>query len=204
VVMGVTLRSESTSSFGGATARDIAGLGYVSDVSPIVDLQRSMLLMGNNLIDNQPLDSASVSELSNTPNGYLPETHPKMGSSPSKHLTKPVVLGQAANGLRVFIDAFKPSAASFDVYYRTTSDPEENIYDKHFVRVEAENEVPDNVFNPETFNRSRIKFNEHRFLIGGEDGTLPDFTKFQIKIVMKSTNTCEIPLIKSIRAIALI
>ena len=204
VVMGMTLRSESTSSFGGATARDIAALGYVSDVSPIVDLQRSMLLMGNNLIDNQPLDSASVSELSNTPNGYLPETHPKMGSSPSKHLTKPVVLGQAANGLRVFIDAFKPSAASFDVYYRTTSDPEENIYDKHFVRVEAENEVPDNVFNPETFNRSRIKFNEHRFLIGGEDGTLPDFTKFQIKIVMKSTNTCEIPLIKSIRAIALI
>jgi hypothetical protein len=204
IVMGVKLRTESTSTFGGSKAREAAALGYVSDVSPIVDLQRSMMLMGNNLIDNQPVDSASASELSNTPNAYLPETHPTMGSSPSKHITKPVVLGQAANGLRVFVDAFKPSAASFDLYYRTTSDPEENIYDKAFVRVEPENEVPDNVFNPETFNRSRIKFNEHRYLIGGEDGSLADFTKFQIKIVMKSTNTCEIPLIKSIRAIAVI
>ena len=204
IVLGTTLRSESTSTFGGASARDISTLGYVSDVSPIVDLQRSMMLMANNLIDNQPVDSASASALSNTPNAYLPETHPTMGSSPSKHITKPVVLGQAANGLRVFVDAFKPSASSFDLYYRTTSDPEENIYDKAFVLVEPENEVPDNVFNPETFNRSRIKFNEHRYLIGGEDGSLADFTKFQVKIVMKSTNTCEIPLIKSIRAIALI
>jgi hypothetical protein len=114
------------------------------------------------------------------------------------------VLNQAANGLRVFIDMFKPSAASFDVYYRTTSDPDEDIYEQEFVRVDPENEVPDNVFNPDTFNMKSLKYKEYRYLIGGEDGSLPDFTKFQIKVVMKTTNTCEIPMMKSIRAIALI
>jgi hypothetical protein len=204
IVMATTLSTESRSSFGGPTAANVAASGYVSDVSPIVDLQRSMMLMGNYIIDNQPVDSASVSELSNTPSSYLPETHPTLGSSPSKHITKPVVLTQAANGIRVFVDAFKPLSADFDLYYRTTADPDQDIYEVPFTLIASENEVAPSPFNPETFVRSRIAFRESRYLIGGPDGSLEDFTKFQIKIVMKSTNTCEIPLIKSIRAIAVI
>ena len=204
IIIGATFKSNVVSTFGGPRAASIRSQGYTSDVSPIIDLQRSLFVMENSIIDNQPVDSASVSDLSNTPAYYVPETHPIFGSSPSKHLTKPVVLNQAANGLRVFIDMFKPAAASFDVYYRTTTDPDEDIYEQEFIRVVPENEVPDSVFNPDTFDMNRLKYNEYRYLIGGEDGTLPDFTKFQIKVVMKTTNTCEIPMMKSIRAIALI
>ena len=204
IVIGRTLITESTSTFGGPAAAAIRSEGYVSDVSPIVDLQRSMMLMVNHIIDNQPLDAASASELTNAPSHYVPETDPIMGSSPSKHLIKPVVLGSAANGIRVFIDAYRTLASDFDVYYRTTADPDGDIYEQSFTLIAAENEVPVPAFNAETFSRSSIDFKEFRYLIGGVDGDLDDFTKFQIKIVMKSTNTCEVPIIKSIRTIALI
>jgi hypothetical protein len=204
IVIGTQFLSNNRSTFGGPLAANAASSGYVSDVSPIMDLQRSMMLLANNLIDNQPLDSASASSLNNTPFGYLPETHPTSGTGPSKHITKPVVLGQAANGIRIFIDAFKPIASDFDVYFRTTADADADIYEVPFTLVTPENDVPSDAFSPETLVRSQLKFSEYRYLAGGEDGDLDDFTKFQVKIVMRSTNTCEIPLIKSIRTIALV
>lgn len=204
VMIGATMRTQTVSTFGGPKAASVAAQGYVSDVSPILDLQRSLFVMENVIIDNQPVDSASASALSNTPAYYVPETHPTMGSSPSKHITKPVVLNQSANGLRVFLDMFRPASATVEVYYRTTLDPDQDIYEEEFVLIEPENEVADNVYNPDTFDIENLKYNEYRYLIGGEDGTLSDFTKFQLKVVMKSTNTCETPFMKSIRAIALI
>lgn len=204
VIIGTKFRTDNVSTFGGPTAANIAVQGYVSDVSPILDLQRSMFVAENYLIDNQPLDSSGASELSNTPFYYIPETHPTLGSSPSKHITKPVILNQAANGIKVFIDMFNPEQASVDVYFRTTADPDEDIYEKEFVLVTPQNDVPSSPYNPEVFDMDNIKFSEYRYLIGGEDGNLEDFTKFQLKLVMKSTNTCEIPYLKSVRAIALI
>ena len=204
VLLGGTFTSSSASTFGGPTAASVASLGYVSDVSPILDLQRSMFVVENYLIDNQPLDSASQSDLNNMPFYYSKETHPTLGSSPSKHITRPVVLGQAANGIKVFVDMFKPSAADFEVYYRTTSDPDEDIYEVPFVLATQQGDVPDSPFTPETFKLDNLKFNEYKYLIGGEDGSLDDFTKFQLKIVMRSTNSSEVPFLKSIRAIALV
>ena len=141
---------------------------------------------------------------SNIPKAYVPETHPTNGTTASKHLTRPVVLTQASNGLRVFIDAFKPPSADFDLYYRTVADPEDNIYGKDFEMVEAQNEPGDNAFNPDTFDLQNLPFSEYRYLIGDKDGELTDFTKFQLKIVMRSGNTCEIPVFNSIRVASLI
>ena len=204
VVIGATLQSSTASTFGGPLAAAASSSGYVSDVSPIIDLQRAMLLMENYVIDNQPLDSSGESEISNVPYYYQPETHPTMGSSPSKHLIKPVVLNQPASGLRVLLDIYKPPAAGIELYYRTASSADEDIYEKEFTLVNTSNNPVDNSYSPENFDVSKIKFNEYSYLIGGEEGTLPDFTKFQIKIVMKSTNSAEIPIIKSVRAIALV
>jgi hypothetical protein len=204
VIIGGTFTSVTSSTFGGPSAGAVAPLGYTSDVSPILDLQRSLFVAENYLIDNQPVDSASASEVSNTPFYYVPETNPIMGSAPSKHITKPIVLSQAANGMRIFVDAFCPERASFDVYYRTVADPDEDIYEVPFVRVSEEGSVPKSPFTPETFNPDNITFSQYSYLAGGLDGDLDDFTKFQVKIVMKSTNTSEVPFIKSVRAIALI
>lgn len=203
VVIGATLKSNSTSTFGGTTAASIAKNGYVSDVSPIVSLQRATLLMDNHLIDNQPLDSASASDLNNVPHNFKPETK-SGGSSPSKHLTKPVILEQSANGIRVFVDMYRPPSATVDIYYRTVSDTDDDIYEADWIRVESENEPPANSYSPESYDILKLPYSEYSYLIGGLDGDLEDFTKFQIKAVMRTTNSCEIPTIKSIRAIAVI
>ena len=204
IVIGAKLKTVSASTFGGPTAASIRSSGYVSDVSPIVDLQRASVLMDNYLIDNQPVDSSGQSDLTNTPAFYRPETHPTMGSSPSKHITKPIVLDDAANGIRVIADINKPPAATIETYYRTVADPDNDIYEQPWIRVETENNPPDNAWSAATYDVGDLVYNEYSYLIGGEDGNLPDFTVFQLKIVMKSTNTSQQPTIKSIRAIAMI
>ena len=308
-VFGVEFTSTALSSFGGPIAAQSAGLGYVSDVSPIIDLQRSMMVMENSIIDNQigeglvvddygiydvnqtliyedkfkvegsvlvktpevgaptslndhyqsligrpaeqhgmntwmatyetqieagVADSDAIAdvkdritqsynapaaegihggvarivgpifEYSNIPQDFVPESNPLSGTSASKHITKPVTLRQSANGLRVFIDMFNPPAASFDLYYRTVSGLDEDIYSARFQKIESQNEPGDNQFNPDTFDLQKLPFNEYQFLVGGRDGELADFVKFQLKVVMRSTNSCEIPIMNSIRVAALI
>ena len=46
-------------------------------------------------------------------------------------------------------------------------------------------------------------FREYEYLIGGKGGQLNAFIKFQLKIVMTSTNSAKVPMIKDLRAIAL-
>ena len=204
IVIGTQLKSLSVSTFGGPSAASIRTSGYVSDVSPIVDLQRASVIMDNFLIDNQPVDSSGQSDLTNTPAFYMPETHPTLGSSPSKHITKPIVLDQPANGLRVFMDANRPPASTLELYYRSVGSTEEDIYESEWELVQSENNPPPNSWNAASYDVSDLRYSEYTYLIGGQDGDLPDFNKFQLKVVMKSTNTCQQPTIKSIRAIAMI
>ena len=315
IIFGVEFKSTALSTFGGNDALSVASSGYVSDVSPIIDLQRSTMVMENSIIDNQngegeiyddyaiyyvnqeihyadghigtsvlvhypqvgaateinnkyismttPVnggtgrpadqwgmrvymsayddhiadslghDSAIASVLdriqatydapsaegihkgvvkvippkidfSNVPQDFVPETDPLSGTTASKHITKPITLRQAANGLRLMIDMFKPPAADFDVYCRTVSDLDEDIYSQRFFVVRPDYIPGDNQFNPDTFDLQKLPFNEYQYLIGGRDGNLAEFVKFQLKIVMRSTNTCEIPIMNSIRVAALI
>ena len=311
IIFGTKFNTNSVSTFGGPSAAAAALNGYVADVSPIIDLQRSTMVMENSIIDNQlcgsgrqiedqyavydvnqdmywsngditygmslvnstktasaerinnhfrssmnrdaeisglqywmgivnrevangfsedsavditighinydittdPLTVARTPsigvkspdcEFSNIPQLYRAETLASSGSSPSKHITKPVTLNQASNGLRVFVDMFKPPAARFDLFYRVVADPEDDIYAQEFTLIKPQNEPEDNQFNPDTFDLQNLDFREYRYLIGDRDGNLPDFTKFQFKVVMRSTNTCEIPIMNSIRVAALI
>ena len=64
--------------------------------------------------------------------------------------------------------------------------------------------LEDDKFEALTYDPLNLFYSEYRYLLGGVNGTLDAFTSFQLKVVMKTTNTCEIPVIGSIRAIALI
>ena len=204
VVIGAKMKSSTASTFGGPLASAARTSGYVSDVSPIIDLQRSTVLMDNFLIDNQPTDSTGQNDLTNTPAFYIPESHPTLGTSASKHITKPVVLDEPANGIRVIADINRPPSSIIDLYYRTVADTDDEIYEESWTLVETQNNPPANQFSAQSYDTNNLNYNEYSYLIGGEDGSLSDFTKFQLKIVMRSTNTSEVPSIKSIRAIAVI
>ena len=163
-------------------------------VSPVVDLQRASVTAVSNLIDQQVASGSG----GNIPLDYIAETNPSGGSHLAKHLTQPVALAESAVGLKILLAANRPSAADFDVYYRTdTSDADANglLLDSTWVLATKESVIPSDE-NPDVFR-------EYKYLIGGDGGTLEAFSQFQIKIVMKSTNSATPPVFQDLRVIAL-
>ena len=162
-----------------------------SNVSPMLDLQRTSMSLFSTLIDKQ--DSAATSGF-NVPLNFVNETNAGIGSSAARHLTNIYTLADDAVGIKVLIDANVPETTDFQLFFRTaTSD--ENIFTKSFTLQNPDNILPkDN--NPNVFR-------EYEFLIGGQGGTLTSFTKFQLKIIMRSTNQALVPRFRALRAIAL-
>ena len=161
-------------------------------VSPIVDLQRSSLILIGNRIDKQTQYAAGAGF--NTPIDFVDETDKNSGSHLSKHITKPISLLTDAVGLKVLLSANRPSVADFDLYYKTISEDQ-------ILSTIKWNLATKEALVPSDENRS--VFREYRYLIGGDGGTLVPFTTFQLKIVFKSTNSSKVPIIKDLRAIAL-
>ncbi len=165
-----------------------------TNVTPVLDMQRASLTGISNQIDRQ-LDSSTTSPgYYNAVFSHVPETNHIRGSAASKHLTKAITLANDAVGLRVFIEAQRPSDAYFDLYFRTGTDGE-MLTNKSWTLEPEETNNPSDDDN-ETFR-------EYAYLIGGQGGELPNFTQFQLKIVMQSTNQAHVPLFRNLRVIAM-
>lgn len=148
-------------------------------VSPIVDLQRTSLI-----VVQYCLDDPSVS-----PQIYpVDETEPYNGSTASKHITTPVFLEQDAVGMQVLVSANLPEGSSIDLYYRTAG-PDENIKKKKWKLREPQTSV---------VNDNSLTYREIEYLPGGKNGNLKAFNQAQFKLVMKGINSP--PSIKGIRA----
>ena len=117
-------------------------LQTVSDlVAPVVDLQRASITAVSNLVDQQVASGSG----GNIPINYIAETNPTGGSHLTKHITQPVALDNSAVGLKILIGANRPSAASFDVYYRTNASDTAavgNLLDSTWVLATVETENP--------------------------------------------------------------
>ena len=164
-----------------------------SNVSPMIDMQRASLHLIQNIIDRQ--DSAgNTIEGFNKPLNFVNETAAKEGTSAAKHITKTVVLENDAVGIRVLLSANRPKGTDFQLFFRTATG-DEIIEDKTFTLQAEETNNPED-------NRANV-YREYRYLIGGLNGSLKSFTKFQIKIVMRSKNNARVPKIKDLRMIAL-
>jgi len=162
-----------------------------SNVSPMLDLQRTSATLINNIIDKQ---ASSPTTGFNVPLVFNAETGSTNGSHAATHVTRVINLISDAVGLRTLLEANVPNACDFQLYFRTaTSD--ELISDKSYTLVTPENT------NPKDDNANI--FREYRYLIGGQGGDLPAFTKYQLKIVMQSNNQAQVPMFQSLRSIAL-
>ena len=163
-------------------------------VAPVIDLQRASVTAVRNLVDKQVASGSG----GNIPLDYVAETNPTGGSHLSKHITSPVVLDESAVGLKIMIGANRPSTASFDVYYRTNASDTAaagNLLDSTWVLATLETEIPS--------DQNINVFREYRYLVGGDGGTMDAFSQFQVKVVLKSTNTSTPPVIQDLRIIAL-
>ena len=161
------------------------------DVSPTINAQRSSITTISNLIDKQISGSTETTGF-NIPLNYIAETNAFGGSALAKHHTGVSVLDEPAVGLKVILNALRPSEADFRLYFRVANEGDD-ITDVDWTLQTQEENVP-----PDTSS-----FREYRYLIGGAGGDLDEFTHYQYKIEMRSSNSSAPPIIRDFRSIAL-
>ena len=164
-----------------------------SNIAPVIDLQRSSVILSSNIIDRQYDSSTSSPGSFNAPLNFTAETSARGGSSAAKHLTAPVTLVEEAVGLKILIGASVPTAADFEIYVRTADN--EALKTQGFVLVPPENTL--------VKDDTGLIFNDYQFLHGGLGGDVPPFKKFQVKIVMRSIDQSKPTIFSDLRIIAL-
>lgn len=169
-----------------------------SSVSPLIDLQRSSMILLANSIDKQSSNRTTTDngEVVNIPllNRHVAETAASGGSAASKHITKVVTLTNPAKGLKIIIGANRPRGTDFQVFFRTANEDEDISSQTFTLASEETTNPPDD--NPSIYR-------DYEYLPGSVVGHLSPFTKFQVKIVMRSLNIAKAPTFKDLRIIAL-
>lgn len=169
-----------------------------SFVSPVIDLQRTSATLVGNLIDNP---SEIQTTTTNRPLIYIEETDE--GSAAAKHITSPITLATSAVGLRILLGASKPREGNIRMFYKVSNEsPFDPITNRSvsfdslpWVEIDPDDPVPSS-------ENSRV-FREFNYTVGGDFGLSESFTQFQLKIVMTSSNTAKVPVLKDLRVIAL-
>ena len=177
----------------------------IDALSPVIDTQRLSMVAVANKID--VIDSSSDVYPATI---YRAMTSPEGDNHGAIYLTKKINLETPATSLRVLFDAFKDNDTSIKVLYKTLRVDDAFDFD----------EIGFNFFNddgtiagsggPDVAVRSSERsseFLEHEFTAGVTDdgiGTpLDEFISFQLKIVMRTTNQAQPPILKSLRVLAL-
>ena len=163
-------------------------------ISPVIDLHRASMLTMNNIIDRQ--DSAATVGY-HVPLNFVPETDPTGGTELAKHITKPVVLEEAANGLKINFGAHCPINGNIDTYYRVTQVGRDSDIQLLNWILAPYDDTPPKDANPNVFR-------EYEVNLGGEYyDELPHFDQYQLKLVMRSQSSSRVPKIIDLRTIAL-
>jgi len=115
-----------------------------------------------------------------------------------------VSLENAATAIKVLFSANRHSSAEIELYFKILRSDDASEFDDLSYEPFNTDGGPDNTVKSST---SKDNFQEYEYTAGVTDdglGTpLDEFISFQIKIVMKGTNTANPPRIKDLRAIAL-
>jgi len=145
-----------------------------SYLSPVIDMERCSLITISNRIDNVTSG----------------ETAAAGGANLAKYVTKTVELQSTSDGIKLIMDLHRPNNTFIDVYYKTGNNL--STFDTG-AWVLATNDLSVVSFS------DGYNYNETVYTIT----PAATFTLFAIKIVMRSTNTADIPKVQQLRAIAL-
>jgi hypothetical protein len=173
-------------------------------LSPVIDLQRiSMVAVANKIT---VIDSSSDVYPTSI---YSAMTEPEGDNHAAIYLTKKINLQNPATSLRVIFDANREDAASIKVLYKILRVDDEFDFDEigyTFFNDDgtiAGSGGPDVTVNP---SLALNQFNEYEYTAGVTDdgigNELEEFTAFQIKIVLRTTNSARPPRLKQLRVLA--
>ena len=145
------------------------------------------------MIDNPHVSSSTGF---NVPLTFVADSDAIEGSALAAHITKPVKLVNGATGIKVLFGGHREVGADFDLYFRTTRTGTDSDISEHpFTLQTVDTEVPNDT--------NKEMFHEYQYTIGGDFAKdLPEFDQYQLKLVMRSTNSSNVPRIKDLRTIA--
>tara|TARA_Y100001937_G_C7123508_1_gene333797 strand:- start:1257 stop:2660 length:1404 start_codon:yes stop_codon:yes gene_type:complete len=141
-----------------------------------------------------------VAKITNVIN-FKEDTEAEGGSSSSSYLTRPINLANPSTAIELRVDASVRVTGSIEAYFRTTGGEEtRKITDIGYTAFNTTG-APDEAVSPAEGDgiSDTATFNEHKFTVTG----LPEFSSFQIKLVMKGTVSSYPVRVKDFRAIAL-
>lgn len=146
-------------------------------LSPLIDFDRIMLICNGNIINDDVTN----------------ETNAAHGNATARYITKKVALSNPADKLNVYIGAYRPDVSNIRVYARFDDEiGSPQVLDLNDATWTLVPSVPIS----ETADEDTLQEIEY------EIDPTNDFTQFQIKIVMTSTNAAKTPIINDLRAIA--
>jgi hypothetical protein len=185
-----------------------------TNVSPVIDESRISGIVIGNVINNDSTDE-----------------HKEVGDSSVRYITKPIELadGQDAEDLSVFLTSYKPQGTDIKVYARIHNPEDSDAFaDKDYTpltQITSSNTYSDSVDNTDmkefefgfSANTNGQGFltsaNSHAHLNTSNSSVVAyrsaggsiyhTYKTFAIKIVMTSTGTNIVPLVKDMRTIAL-
>jgi len=161
------------------------------NVSPIIDAEKISSIVVRYSINNEP----TTDETTNN------------GENLSRYFTKPISLSLPAEDIVVFLDAKIPEGATVDVFYKIQNrDDPRDFGDLEWKRINGivsnKNSFEEYFFTPVDDSDNRDPAD--RVLRYDYDGQfVRGFSKYAVKLVMRSANTSKFPVIKNLRAIAL-
>lgn len=159
------------------------------NVSPVLDVDSIGVVAVQNRINKVGSSSDIVAS------DYIRSTEARGDSNAAVYMTKKVQLKESANSLHVMFDGLKrPDGSgtdpSIEVYYKVMG----NDSNTQFNDLGWTEATIKEVVQPDASD-----FKEHLY----EIESLEEFATFSIKLVLKSVNSSNVPLIENFRAIAL-
>ena len=154
-------------------------------LSPVLDTQRMSAFTIQNRLNN-PTSS-------NTPS-FVADTVKTGTSSSAVYLTKPIILENNSKALDIRLTANIRSTSEVEMYYRVATDGDK--LDQLSWTPFNTDGSPDTTITPAEDDTT---FKEYKY----SASDINDFTSFQLKIVMKGSNSSYPPVLRDMRGIAL-
>jgi hypothetical protein len=189
----VASKKNETANLNGANSLDLnIQISTTNEnVSPVIDLERTSAITISNIVDK--IDSSADIGTAHT---YVPSTESTGDNNPSVYMTRKISLEVPATALRTMLAASIQSSSNIEVFYKTSRTDTNDLFDNigwvPYNTTGYANIIPSSSKDEDDFKD---------YLYTAEN--LPEFISFAIKIVMKSSNTAQVPLIKDFRTISL-
>ena len=169
------------------------------NVSPVLDVDTMGAILIQNRINSITSDTVGASGGSEAARESITSEFARGDNNAAVYCTKQVQLRNPANAIHILFDGYRPASGStdpeIDVYFKILSS-ESNVQFEDLGWIEA-SDTDQMPFGKPAADSS--DFHEYEYNVEGLD----EFVSFAIKIVLRSVDSANVPLVENFRAIAL-